>query len=122
MVSIDELHTTSPLVPPAACSLIKRLYSSVLFMSLYSTLMPGYNASNPWISSRRLGVGGRVNHHLAFFLRAVDQFLIVGGVARREGRIGGNGAQQGDCRYGRADFFIIIIHPLITFNKPKINI
>lgn len=79
MVSIDELHTTSPLVPPAACSLMKRLYSSVLFMSLYSTLMPGYNARTLDQRRRRLGVGGRVNHHLAFFLRAVDQFLIVGG-------------------------------------------
>jgi hypothetical protein len=37
-------------LPPAATSEMKRLYTSVEFMSLYSTVMPGYSALKSLIS------------------------------------------------------------------------
>src|SRR5712691_6495196 len=48
--SIDELHTASAEAALAAFSLMKRLYTSVEFKSVYSTFTPGNAASKSLIS------------------------------------------------------------------------
>ena len=94
--SIAELHTASAEAALAAFSLVKREYTSVEFMSVYSTFTPGKAASKSLISRLdELCVCGGIDDDLAFLLGAIDDLRVVGGIACGDLRLRADAEEHG---------------------------